>query len=28
VMKEAQAARSTKKLAGPLRVQIDPATFG
>jgi primosomal protein N' (replication factor Y) len=25
---EAQAARSTKKLAGPVRVRIDPATLG
>ena len=27
-LKEAQAARSTKKLAGSVRIQVDPATFG
>jgi primosomal protein N' (replication factor Y) len=28
VLKEALSARGTKKLPGPLRVQVDPATFG
>jgi primosomal protein N' (replication factor Y) len=27
-LKEAQAARSTKKLAGSVRIQVDPASFG
>ncbi|TWD84809.1 replication restart DNA helicase PriA [Kribbella amoyensis] len=28
ILKEAQSSRSTKKVPGPLRVQVDPATFG